>query len=163
MYKIVSTLVSPPHLFAVLVIDVDSRFDPARLTCTAGDARHIYVQHPAQQVRSARGETHDESPTTGPVKADADAHMLYGAVTTASATRQWWGTILAGGLGHGEVTTAGWKGWLRVDREEVPGFPLGVSVERALSQREARQDIVDSARWSADSQWGGFAFREQLE
>ena len=161
MYRIASTLVSSPHHFALLIIDLDGRFDPSRLSCAEEDARHVYVQRPAQQVRPVGGENPEVSLTSasGPVKADADVHMLYGAATAASATRQWWGTILVGGLGPGDLT-AGWKGWLRVDREKVPGFPLGISVERALEQREARQAVVDTARWSADSLWGGFAFDE---
>lgn len=85
--------------------------------------------------------------------------MLYGEASRASAGREWWGTIVLGGLGAGDVI-AGWKGWLRVDRESVRGFALGISAEEALEQRARRQDVVDEAGWAATSQWGSFVFLE---
>lgn len=88
--------------------------------------------------------------------------MLYGDASRASAGREWWGTIVLGGLGAGDVV-AGWKGWLRVDRESVRGFALGISAEEALEQRERRQDAVEAAGWAATSQWGGFVFRDGEE
>lgn len=81
-------------------------------------------------------------------------------------SREWWGTIVIGGgspttlgSGHTDVTT-GWKGWLRVDREEVRGFPLGMSAEEALVDREQRQRAADASGYTATSAWGGFNFRE---
>lgn len=67
-----------------------------------------------------------------------------------------------GGVGAGDITT-GWKGWLRVDRENVRGFAPGISAEEALDQKRQRQDMVDAAGWVATSQWGGFVFREADE
>jgi hypothetical protein len=54
------------------------------------------------------------------------------------------------------AVTAGWRGWLRVDRAEVPGF-WGISVEEALAERDKRQAMVEDAGWTASSPWGGFA------
>ncbi len=97
--------------------------------------------------------------------AEAESHMLYSATTAPSADRRWWGTILTGigGPSLGSVdaaVTAGWKGWLRIDREDVPGFPAGLSAVSALAQRTARQAVSDEAGWTAESAWGGFVFRE---
>ncbi|CAJ0540027.1 Ff.00g073450.m01.CDS01 [Fusarium sp. VM40] len=149
LYTLISNLISPPHLYAVLVIDVEGRFDATRLTCLSTHMQHVYIQRPArgdlEQVRA--------------LAAEVEGILLYGDVARASASREWWGTIVVGGLGAGDIAT-GWKGWLRVERENVRGFTLGISAEEAVSQKEQRQDVVDSAGWAATSQWGGFVFQE---
>ncbi|KAF5674337.1 hypothetical protein FHETE_2972 [Fusarium heterosporum] len=152
LYMLISNLVSPPHLYAVLVIDIEGRFDATRLTCLSSHMRHVYVQRPA------RGDLEQ----TRAIVAQAENTLLYGDVARASAGREWWGTIVVAGLGTGDIAT-GWKGWLRIDRENVRGFALGISAEEALSQKEQRQDIVDAAGWAATSQWGGFVFKEVNE
>ncbi|GJN86651.1 peptidase M43, pregnancy-associated plasma-A [Purpureocillium lilacinum] len=172
LYTLVSQLAAPPLRQAVLVVDLDGRFDATRLTCTEDDMRHVYVQRPA----------HSGSAVTGPgmeghlraLVADAGAFMLYDDAAQASRARQWWGTLVVGGggggggaggggyggPGAGDVVT-GWRGWLRVDRDEVPAFALGMSADEALAQRRARQDAVDAAGWAATSPWGGFVFHER--
>lgn len=149
LYTLISNLISPPHLYAVLVIDVEGRFDATRLTCLTTHMEHVYIQKPArgyvEQVRA--------------LAAEAEGILLYGDVARQSAGREWWGTIVVGGLGAGDIAT-GWKGWLRVERENVRGFALGISADEAVSQKEKRQDVVDSAGWAASSQWGGFVFQE---
>ncbi|KAM0424646.1 hypothetical protein ACHAPT_010172 [Fusarium lateritium] len=151
LYKLISTLISPPHLYAVLVIDLEGRFDATRLTGSPSHARHVYVQRPArgssEQLRA--------------LVAEAEGVLLYGDAAKASAGREWWGTVVVGGLGAGDVTAASWKGWLRVDRENVRGFALGISAEEALEQRGQRQGAVEAAGWAATSQWGGFTFKEE--
>jgi hypothetical protein len=92
---------------------------------------------------------------------EAGNFMLYAAAAAPSASRQWWGTIVVGGMGAGQVV-AGWKGWLRISRKETPGFALGTSAEEALARRSARQSVVDAAGWIAESQWGDFDFREEI-
>ncbi|KAM0341515.1 hypothetical protein ACHAPU_009963 [Fusarium lateritium] len=114
--------------------------------------RHVYVQRPA------RGDLEQ----TRALAVQAENILLYGNVARASAGREWWGTIVVGGLGAGDIAT-GWKGWLRVDRENVRGFALGISAEEALNQKEQRQDIVDAVGWAATSQWGSFVFKEVNE
>ncbi|KAF4976894.1 hypothetical protein FZEAL_6496 [Fusarium zealandicum] len=150
LYKLISILVSPPHLYAVLIIDLEGRFDATRLTCSPSHTRHVYVQRPArsspEQLRA--------------LVAEAEGVLLYGDVAQASAGREWWGTVVVGGLGAGDVS-AGWKGWLRVDREHVREFALGISAEEAFEQRGRRQDVVDAAGWAVTSQWGGFTFNEE--
>ncbi|KAF4999726.1 hypothetical protein FGRMN_2291 [Fusarium graminum] len=152
LYMLISHLISPPYLYAVLVIDIEGHFDATRLTCLSSHMRHVYVQRPA------RGDLEQ----TRALVAQAENILLYGDVARVSAGREWWGTIVVGGLGAGDIAT-GWKGWLRVDRENVRGFALGISAEEALSQKKQRQHIVDAAGWAATSQWGGFVFKEVNE
>lgn len=93
--------------------------------------------------------------------AEAEGFMLYGDEPRAqSGSRPCWGVVVLGVVtGAGDVA-AGWRGWMRVGREGVPGFPLGISAEEALAGRDARQDAVDGAGWAAESAWGGFVFRD---
>ncbi|KAM5352173.1 hypothetical protein ACJ41O_004896 [Fusarium nematophilum] len=152
LYKLISTLIAPPHLYTVLIIDLEGRFDATRLTCSPPHTRHVYIQRPArtspEQLRA--------------MVAEAENVLLYGNVAQASAAREWWGTIVVGGLGAGDIAV-GWKGWLRVDRQHVRGFALGISAEEALEQRTQRQDVVEAAGWAVASQWGGFTFKEGEE
>ncbi|KAH7149721.1 hypothetical protein B0J13DRAFT_313474 [Dactylonectria estremocensis] len=149
LYKIISTLVSPPSLHALLVIDLDGRFDATRLTCDESHLHHVYVQRPARSsLERLRA-----------VVSEAEGFMLYGNGAHTSAARQWWGTVVVGGIGAGDIA-AGWKGWLRVDREHIRGFALGISAEEAMEQRRWRQDAVDTAGWAATSDWGGFFFND---
>ncbi|KAG9251728.1 uncharacterized protein F5Z01DRAFT_263551 [Emericellopsis atlantica] len=170
LYKLTSTLVAPPHSYALLVIDLEGRFDATRLTCPEMDARHIYIHRPSRPssygTSPAEGDgDHNSNGTTSAdhlraLVAEAGNFMLYGAAAAPSASRQWWGTIVVGGMGAGQVV-AGWKGWLRISREETPGFALGTSAEEALTRRSARQSVVEAAGWIAESQWGDFVFREE--
>lgn len=149
LYKIVSTLASPPHSKALFVLDLEGRFDAACLDCEAEDLAHVYVQHPArsspERLRSLVGE--------------AERFMLYDDDARGSRHREWWGTVVVGGLAAGDVT-AGWKGWLRVERSAVPSFALGVSVDEVWGQREQRQRAVEDRGWTASSEWGGFEFAD---
>ncbi|KAI0534092.1 hypothetical protein GGR58DRAFT_79559 [Xylaria digitata] len=153
LYYFLSTLISAPHNYTVVVVDVESRFDVTRLinttstpgasatnsrnTATPVDLAHVHVYRPSREQVHA-------------VVAGVDEYMLYGS--HSSRGRQWWGTVVVGGVG-GDVN-AGWKGWLRVEREGVAGFPVGMSVEEALRERERRHEAVDRAGWVASSQWG---------
>ncbi|RBR09434.1 uncharacterized protein FIESC28_09884 [Fusarium coffeatum] len=149
LYKLVSDLVSPPHSYAILVVDIEGRFDATRLTCSPSHMQHAYVQRPARS----------DPEHTRTLIAETEGVLLYGDVARASAGREWWGTIVVGGPGAGDIS-AGWKGWLRVDRENVRGFAMGISAEEALDQQKQRQDVVDAAGWVASSQWGGYTFKE---
>lgn len=206
-----ATLIAAPHSKAVVVVDVDGRFDVTRvLQCapfqpearpasggtataespgldtsvqqqstttvppdrgneairdtvtqvtpvtqvTQQDLKHIHVYRPA---RGSPSYIRD-------VLASVEHHMIY--TRHASIAREWWGTVVIGGgspailgLGNADVTT-GWKSWLRVDREEVRGFGVGMSVEEALLERDRRQRVVDESSWTASCVWGGFTFTE---
>jgi len=134
----------------LLIIDLEGRFDATRLTCGEADLlRHIYVHRPA---RSCSPEMLRE------VVAEARKWMLYGK--HGSTGREWWGTVVIGGSG-GDVS-CGWKGWLRVDRAVMDGFPVGASVEEALALRTRRQDMVDQTGWVVSSEYGSFVFRDKL-
>lgn len=63
------------------------------------------------------------------------------------------------GTGNVDVTT-GWRGWLRVDRDEIRGFPLGMCIEEALAERDHRQRVVEDAGYTASCQWGWFIFSD---
>lgn len=94
--------------------------------------------------------------------------MLHGEGAKQSRGRAWWGTIVVGAAegsstsaGAGDVVTAGWKGWLKVEREKVGGFAMGMSVQDAKVRRDERQRVVDGAGWAVDSPWGGFVFHHK--
>ncbi|CAM1500844.1 Fc.00g100060.m01.CDS01 [Cosmosporella sp. VM-42] len=150
LYTLISALVSPPDLYTLFIIDLDNRFDATRLTCSSQHIRHVYIQRPA---RSSPDRLRA-------LVADAETFMLYGDASRQSSSREWWGTVVLGGLGAGDIV-AGWKGWLRVERENVRGFTLGISAEEAMEQRSNRAEAVESAGWAATSQWGGFVFKEE--
>ena len=198
IYLLVATLIAAPHSKAVVVVDVDGKFDVTRvlqsapfftaeqsdlisttdeaardgsrpssprqkpLRVTIKDLKHIHIYRPARGSLSHIRE----------IVTSAEHHMIYGRHT--STTREWWGTVVIGGgspvvlqsalgpvagSGAADVTT-GWKGWLRVDREEVSGFGVGMSVQEALSDRARRHAAVQEAGWVAGCVWGSFGFQE---
>ncbi|KAJ3498290.1 hypothetical protein NLG97_g1241 [Lecanicillium saksenae] len=149
VYKIASTLVSSPNNKAVIIIDYEERFEALRLRCSTDNLDHIYVLRPAE---SARDQIRD-------IIANTEKYLVYDEEAKKSANRELWGTIVIGRPGGGDVS-AGWKGWLRVDREEVPPFPPDITLDEALQQREERQRAVDAAGWQASSAWGDFIFHE---
>lgn len=203
IYLLVATLIAPPQNQAVVVVDIDARFDITRvLQCTPyrcspgpeqtasalqvpGNDALAQQQRPALASPPPYGDhtaatqqltveelrhVHVYRPAHGSlshirdVLTSAEQHMIYSR--HASVAREWWGTIVIGGgsltalgPGHADVTT-GWKGWLRIDREEVRGFPVGTSVEEAIIERGQRQRAADAAGFTATCVWGGFAFDE---
>ncbi|KAI1185112.1 hypothetical protein F5B17DRAFT_47169 [Nemania serpens] len=153
LYHLISTLISGPHNYTVVIIDTENKFDVTRLVsraapssypATPADLAHVHVYRPG------RGRERVQAALAG-----VDEFMLYGS--HASRGREWWGTVVVGGSG-GHVS-AGWRGWLRVDREEVSGFAVGMSAEEALREREARQRAVDAAGWVASSPWGSYVWK----
>ncbi|KHN96154.1 uncharacterized protein MAM_06002 [Metarhizium album ARSEF 1941] len=150
LYKIVSTLVSAPHSYTLLVLDLDARFDATCLETEASSLRHVYVQRPA----------HSSPDHLRSLVAGAEAFMLYDDATRPSRGREWWGTIVMGGLAAGDLT-AGWKGWARVDRAAVTGFAPGTSAEEALAQRAVRERAVEEGGWAVSSAFGGFVFGDE--
>lgn len=91
--------------------------------------------------------------------------MVYGE--HQSKERVWRGVFVLGGnvvgkgVAGGEVmtVTTGWRGWLRVDKEEVPGFLAGTSVEEAWRDREVRDKAVRSKGWKGVCDEGEFVFK----
>lgn len=207
IYKLVATLITVPQSKAVVVIDIDAKFDITRvLQCapfpvtdqTAPDhgppgppnndmSAQQRQQKPIMFAFDSHGVTvsathqhrvavedlkhvHVYRPAPGSqshirdVIASAEHFIIYSR--HASVAREWWGTINIGGSGpaapgyrHADVVT-GWKGWLRVDREEVRGFTLGMSAEEALADRDQRQRAADASGHLASCAWGGFTFKE---
>lgn len=83
--------------------------------------------------------------------------MLYGE--HGSKGKEWVGTIVNGGIG-GDINV-GWRGWLRVEREEIERFRWSVSVEEAFGDRERRSEVVEQRVWKgiSDGLGGEFTFR----
>ncbi|KAI1262675.1 hypothetical protein F5Y18DRAFT_149449 [Xylariaceae sp. FL1019] len=169
LYHLISNLIAEPHSYSVVIIDTEGKFDVTRLIApssppslpkppsttattaphnpfpaTISDLKHLHVYRPA------RGQEHVKA-----ILSQLDEFMLYGE--HGSKAREWWGTVVIGGVG-GDVN-AGWKGWLRVEKEEVSGFAPGMSVEEALRDRDRRQAAVDKAGWSLSSRFGGLVFK----
>ncbi|KAL0930237.1 uncharacterized protein CTRU02_215057 [Colletotrichum truncatum] len=162
IYRLVSGLVSAPYYRTVLVFDTEHRFDATRLSCSPDDLRHVYVHRPAFHDISSDSKDRTTTSRISPnqlreLVMAAENWMFYGAHD--SSGREWWGTIVIGALGAGDITAA-WKGWLRVERANVPGFSIGCSAQEALSDRQKRQDAIDATPWAASSQWGNFNFTE---
>ncbi|KAJ4415276.1 hypothetical protein N0V82_007438 [Gnomoniopsis sp. IMI 355080] len=209
IYKLVATLIAAPQRKAVVVIDIDAKFDITRiLQCapwqpppaadqtpaiaespstvsnegpiqqqkptpsnlgTKGNQTLVLPQHSRVAVDDLR-HVHIYRPARGSsahireVLKSAENFIVYSK--HASVAREWWGTIVIGGgspaalgSGHADVTT-GWKGWLRVNRDDVRGFPLGMSAEEALVDRHQRQQAADASGYAATCAWGNFQFRE---
>ncbi|KAK3305155.1 uncharacterized protein B0T15DRAFT_189956 [Chaetomium strumarium] len=177
LYVLVATLISAPHNKAVAIVDFTGRFEPLRLLATnplgnantsheTGDAapRRPTVQRADLEhvhiIRARRCGASDAARCVASIK----EYMLYG--NHRSHDREWWGTVVIGGglnpaggvsaaAAAQVAVTADWKGWLRVDRAEVPTF-WDMSAEEALADREKRQAAVEDAGWVATSPWGNF-------
>jgi hypothetical protein len=124
---------------AVALVDMDGRFSPSHLSC---DIRHVHVWRPTNHNLSATLES-------------VEGHMLWG--DHVSKGREWVGTIVNGGVG-GDIMV-GWRGWLKVEKEDTGPFGLGVSVEEVMVDREQRQEVVDRSGWKAVSEIGEFSWR----
>ncbi|KAH6652484.1 hypothetical protein BKA67DRAFT_536223 [Truncatella angustata] len=163
LYHLTSTLIAAPHRHAIVIVDVDHRFDVTRLIAPSadrnlparpGDLAHIYIYRPARSSpHSAATGDPPHNQTQAAISA-AQQHMLYGA--HASRGRVWWGTLVVGGSG-GDVN-AGWRGWMDVQREEVAPFGLGVSAEEALEERDKRYERVRERGWEGRSRVGVYSW-----
>lgn len=123
----------------VALIDVDGRFSASHLSC---DLNHVHVFRPTKGNFTATLEGVQE-------------YMLWGE--HGSKGREWLGTLVNGGVG-GDVMV-GWRGWLRVEREEVRRFAVGSSIEEVFGEREQRQDVVDHKGWKGVSEMGNYSWR----
>ena len=142
LYHIVNHLVKVRG-GTVAVIDVDGRFSPSHLDC---DLRHVHIFRPTRSSLNITLES-------------VEGYMLWGG--HASKDREWMATIVNGGVG-GEIMT-GWRGWLKVEREEIEGFAAGISVDEALTEMRRVQGSgsIGSQGWRALSQHGMFSWRQQ--
>ena len=181
LYHLISTLIAAPHNYTITIIDADHRFDVTRLLsdspastaphdaarpnpypATKNDLKHIYVYRPAPSANQSQVQAS---------LAAAREYMLY--APHGSRTRAWWGSVVVGGTagsgfvgpavdGRGERlvadVVASWKGWLHIQREEVAGFGLGISVEEALGERERRAELARNRRWEARAREGAYAW-----
>ena len=121
---------------------------------TEDDLSHVHVFSPA------KGKETLAIPIAAAVTA-AEKYMLYGE--HGSRDREWWGIVAIGGTGPiSDVAMATtWKGWLRVDREELSPPGLAARTGEALTAtEETRHAPSEAVSWVASSLWGGFSFRE---
>lgn len=81
--------------------------------------------------------------------------MLYG--DHSSKGKEWLGVIVNGGVG-GDFNF-GWRGWLRVSRQEVGGFAEGGSVGEVWGERGRRMETVDQKGWVAEGEGGSVVWR----
>ena len=139
LYHIVNHLVKVRG-GTVAVVDVDGRFSPSHLDC---ELRHVHVFKPTRSNLNVTLES-------------VEGYMLWG--DHASKNRELMATIVNGAVG-GDIMT-GWRGWLKVEREEMEGFAAGISAEEALAERRG-PDNMGSRGWRAVSQHGTFGWREQ--
>jgi len=123
----------------VALIDIDGRFSPSHLSC---ELQHVHVFRPTKRNLKVTLESVEE-------------YMLWGE--HESMGREWVGTLVNGEVG-GDIMV-GWRGWLRVEREEVSGFTDGVSVEEVVGEREKRQEVVDSKGWRGTSEMGKYCWK----
>jgi hypothetical protein len=91
-----------------------------------------------------------------------EKYMLYGEHN--SKGRKWVGTIVIGekGGGKGDVwfeAAAGWRGWCKVEREEVGAFPVGVCPSDVVEERGRRQEVLDGKGWRVSSEAGEYTFK----
>ncbi|ESZ94430.1 hypothetical protein SBOR_5148 [Sclerotinia borealis F-4128] len=158
----------------VVLIDVRSSFSPSFLPFENDDASNEEEREEEQRKlkKSDLKHLHIFRPSAQKLECTLigiEKYMLYG--DHESYGREFGGTILfgfdardAGGNGVGNVKgmgrpeiVMGWRGWLRVEREEVLRFGLGVSAEEMLGERERRVEICRGKGWRGRGDKGGEA------
>ncbi|KAH6712840.1 hypothetical protein BKA61DRAFT_484704 [Leptodontidium sp. MPI-SDFR-AT-0119] len=144
----------------IALLDLTGRFSPSHLLSSSSTTTSTTSNSPPPSLTKADLiHIHVFKPTKATLQATLDSienYMLYGE--HKSHAREWLGTIVNGGVG-GDINL-GWRGWLRVEREEVGGFGEGVSVEEAWGERERRGEVVDARGWRAEDEEGiGFVWR----
>ena len=173
VYSLLAALVADGP-FVVLVVDPWHHFDATLVPMRDQDLEHVHVLRPPVPLGVGDGLDGDDDDGGWDVvekTAQAREWLAYG--THASRHREFWGTVLfggaagrmsvhgrAGGGGGGGVcadVVTGRKGWLRVERPRLDGFPVGTSAEEALARREARQSAADAVGWRAVCAWGEFS------
>ncbi|KAI0197936.1 hypothetical protein F4808DRAFT_285991 [Astrocystis sublimbata] len=127
--------------------------NPNNYPATPADLAHLHIFRPDRD----RDHSYNTPDYVRSVLAQLDDFMVYGTGTHGSSAREWWGTVLIGG-GTGGTVNAGYKGWLKVECEEVPGFMWGISLEEACVEREARKRAVEGKGWEVRCAWGVYGW-----
>ncbi|CZR53125.1 uncharacterized protein PAC_03003 [Phialocephala subalpina] len=127
----------------IALLDLTGRFSPSHLSVPFSELQHIHIFLP--------------TPSNLKVTLDCvEKYMLYGE--HGSKNREWVGTILLGGNG-GDVNI-GWRGWMRVEREEVGKFgEVGVEEVWAEKGMRQRQEVVDGKGWKAECEFGDYCWK----
>ncbi|EDN91500.1 hypothetical protein SS1G_00903 [Sclerotinia sclerotiorum 1980 UF-70] len=159
----------------VVLIDVNGRFSPSFLIFEDHDededegSNNEQVRKEKILKREDLKHLHVFRPSAQDLECTLrgiEKYMLYGEHN--SYRREFGGTILFGfdgrdvggnavnvkGMGRPEVVM-GWRGWLRVEREEVGAFGAGVSAEEMLGERSRREEVVRAKGWRGMGDRGG--------
>ncbi|KAH7399955.1 hypothetical protein BKA64DRAFT_470107 [Cadophora sp. MPI-SDFR-AT-0126] len=173
LHHILIQLVSPAHLNGTIaLVDLTGRFSPSHLL-TVTSLPETSVSNSNLKTLNLQKEylgkedlqhIHVFKPTKSNLQstlASIEPYMLYGP--HRSHGREWLGVIVNGGAG-GDINL-GWRGWLRVETENVGAFGEGVSVEEVFfGERGRRAEVVDQKGWRAEDVGaagggGGFVWR----
>ncbi|KAE8452910.1 hypothetical protein EG329_013182 [Mollisiaceae sp. DMI_Dod_QoI] len=128
----------------IALIDLTARFTPSHIPVPFTELQHIHVFRPTFSSLKVTME-------------GVEGYMLHGQ--HGSKGREWVGTIVLGGNG-GDINI-GWRGWLRVEREEVGRFGEGVGVEEVWGEKgmRQRQEVVDKTGWRAECEFGDYCWK----
>ncbi|KUJ18146.1 uncharacterized protein LY89DRAFT_38900 [Mollisia scopiformis] len=134
LYQLLTSLLLNLH-GTVALLDLTARFSPSHVSVPSSELQHIHVFQPTPSNLKVTLES-------------VEKYMLYSE--HGSKGREWVGTIVLGGNG-GDINI-GWRGWLRVEKEEVTKFGDGVGVEEAWGEKgmRQRQEVVDKVGWRAE-------------
>ncbi|KAJ2903218.1 hypothetical protein MKZ38_010254 [Zalerion maritima] len=176
VYLLVAVLLAPPLGKAVVVVDVEGRFQVRRILKVAstkfplggpagavgdkqrsgGDGVEETANRDQPQMTNdtvSRISTEDlkhlyvYKPTREQLKPTLESAEGFMLYGNhGSKGREWWGTIVIGGGVGDGDISCGWRGWLRVEGERVEPFQEGISVQEALQLRKERHAQVDAAR-----------------
>lgn len=162
----------------MVLIDTNSRFSPSFLPIEEedgdgngnGDNEEGGKEEERRLKKSDLKHLHIFRPSSKNLEVTLkgiEEYMLYGE--HESHGREFGGTILFGfdardaggnavanvrGMGRPEIMM-GWKGWLRIEREEVAGFGVGVSAEEMLGERGRREEVLKGKGWRGRGEKGG--------
>jgi len=143
LFHLLTSLLTNLH-GTVALLDLTARFSPSHISFPFSELQHIHVFRPTPSNLKVTLES-------------VEKYMLYGE--HGSKGREWVGTIVLGGTG-GDINI-GWRGWLRVEKEEVGKFGDGVRVEEVWGEKgmKQRQEVVDEAGWRADCEFGDYCWK----
>ncbi|KAB8290753.1 hypothetical protein EYC80_008390 [Monilinia laxa] len=147
---------------SVVLIDTNSRFSPSFLPIENenedgnGNNKVGRTEEGGKLKKSDLKHLHIFRPSPKNLEVTLkgiEEYILYGE--HESHGREFGGTVLFGfdardaggnavanvkGMGRPEIMM-GWRGWLRIEREEVAGFGVGVSAEEMLGERGRREEV----------------------
>jgi len=141
LYHLLTSIISSPSNGTVAVVDLEGKFSPSHLALTAQQLKHIHVFTPAEENLAITLDS-------------IENYMLHGE--HLSHERVFKGIFVLGATG-GDFNF-GWRGSVRVEREEVGRFSEGGSVEEFWAERERRGEVVERKGWRVLNEGGVYRF-----